>query len=85
MLPNSICYCYREDVKPRKPWLINKSVYEPRRRESDAKAYLDTGAVEKAAFMSDVMLIFSKPSFITFFNGTCGAEAGGRCTAVASR
>ena len=37
-----------EDVKPRKPWLINKSVFEPRRRESDARAYLDTSAVEKA-------------------------------------
>jgi len=41
-----------EDVKPRKPWLINKSVFEPRRREADAKAYLDTSACEKAAFMA---------------------------------
>jgi hypothetical protein len=62
-----------EDIKPRKPWLINKSVFEPRRRESDAKAYLDTEAIEKAALAEDVSHVFSKPSFVTFFNGTCAS------------
>jgi len=60
-----------EDVKPRKPWLINKSVFEPRRHESDAKAYLDTSACEKLAYMADVKMIFMKPTFITFCHGTC--------------
>jgi len=55
-----------EEVKPKKPWRIQDSVFAPRQRESDAKSFFDSQVSQKKMLDVDWKRLTNKEKFVGF-------------------